>query len=253
MHITVALGQMPLEPDVQGNLAHILKAVKACQPGDLLLLPEGALSGYQNHTGWVHTLDAQAIAAGIVSIRDAVEAQQIYALCGTYAQVGSDWVNRALGFGPEGLMFTYDKVNLSLAERTEVVAGHQLPVWHIAHPHGPLCIGVQICREIRFPAQWRALATQGAQLLCFLTSSSGSLLDTPVWRSHLISRAAENQRFVVAVNHALTNSQCPSLIADPHGQVYWEDASSRARFHRQRLDLSQVSDWYLSQQRHDLL
>ena len=75
----------------------------------------------------------------------------------------------------------------------------------------------------------------------------------PVWRSHLISRAAENQRFVLAANNAQPATKCPSMIVAPDGRVIWETDAPKLTITRQRLDLSQVTNWYLEQARRDVV
>ncbi|MEK7808122.1 MAG: carbon-nitrogen hydrolase family protein, partial [Chloroflexota bacterium] len=74
-----------------------------------------------------------------------------------------------------------------------------------------------------------------------------------VWRSHLVSRAAENQRFVLCANNAHPAQKCPSMIITPSGEVIWEKLSADVAIGRHTLDLSQVSSWYLDQSRRDLL
>jgi len=74
-----------------------------------------------------------------------------------------------------------------------------------------------------------------------------------VWRSHLISRAAETQRFVLAANVADPRQHCPSMIISPRGEVLAETTTTGPATLRAELDLDQVSDWYLSQQRADVI
>lgn len=50
----------------------------------------------------------------------------------------------------------------------------------------------------------------------------------PVWRSHHISRAAENQRWVAAVNVAHPAQGRPSMLLDPTGVVGDEMVSDQA-------------------------
>ncbi len=53
-----------------------------------------------------------------------------------------------------------------------------------------------MCREVRYPEPWRVLATKGARVFAYVNNAIGSSQGFEVWRSHLISRAAETQRFV---------------------------------------------------------
>lgn len=74
-----------------------------------------------------------------------------------------------------------------------------------------------------------------------------------MWRSHLISRAAENQRFVLSANIAQPEQKCPSMIIAPSGQVIWEVLSSKLDMMHCTLDIGEVSDWYLNQSREDIV
>lgn len=112
---------------------------------------------------------------------------------------------------------------------------------------------MQLCRDLCFPEQWRWLAQNGSQVLLYLTHAVGDPDAYPVWRSHLVSRAAETQRFLVAVNTAAPDPMCPAAIIDPRGRVLAEVQGENSHLVRATLDLEQVSDWYLSQARTDLL
>ncbi|HYF63264.1 MAG TPA: nitrilase-related carbon-nitrogen hydrolase [Herpetosiphonaceae bacterium] len=105
---------------------------------------------------------------------------------------------------------------------------------------------------MRFPEQWQLLARGGAQIFAYLTNAVGDAAQAPVWRSHLVSRAAENQRFVLAANAAHPAQKCPSMIVTPGGSVVWETLSPAGASGQATLDLDAVADWYLSQSRRDL-
>ncbi|HZC73374.1 MAG TPA: carbon-nitrogen hydrolase family protein [Jatrophihabitans sp.] len=149
--------------------------------------------------------------------------------------------------------WTYRKVNLASSERGRLVAGSTLPVLSAAIGGATVGIGVQLCREIRFPEQWHVLARSGAQLLAYLTYAANPREPAGVWRSHLISRAAETQRYVVAANVAHADQHCPSMIVSPRGDVLAEAGTTEPSALRHELELGDVSDWYVSQQRSDVV
>ena len=64
------------------------------------------------------------------------------------------------------------KVNLATHERGRLAAGSELPVLQLRLDGGPLTVGVQLCREIVFPEQWRYLAEAGAQAFIYLTNAA---------------------------------------------------------------------------------
>lgn len=112
---------------------------------------------------------------------------------------------------------------------------------------------MQLCRDLRFPGQWEHLARRGAQVILHLNHARGAPYARRVWSSELISRAVSNQRWVVSPNTASVDQNCPSMVVAPDGEVIAEVLSDETRAVRLELDLSQVSDWYLSQARTDLL
>ncbi|MFJ9351016.1 carbon-nitrogen hydrolase family protein [Streptomyces sp. NPDC101237] len=112
---------------------------------------------------------------------------------------------------------------------------------------------IQICREICFPEQWQHLASGGAQAFIYLTHAANTVEPAGVWRSHLISRAAENQRFVLAANAADPHQHCPSMIISPRGDVLAEVTSGDTAVVRSTIDCEQSGNWYLGQWRQDLL
>lgn len=74
-----------------------------------------------------------------------------------------------------------------------------------------------------------------------------------VWRSHLISHAAANQRFLVAANIADPRQHCPSMIISPRGEVLGELPPAKPGILRATIDTDDTSDWYLAQRRTDVV
>ena len=143
-------------------------------------------------------------------------------------------------------------MNLATHERNVFTAGNELPVLDIKINNQRLKLGIQLCREIRYPEQWRILALNNAQVFIYLTNAiSGN--NFSIWRSHLISRAAENQRFVVSSNNANENQQCPTMLISPKGQVIAEVISSELEVLERIIDTDDISDWYLDQCRSDVV
>lgn len=247
--LPVIVASFPICLDIRRNLAAIHAILDQAQPGDLVILPEGALSGYAEDPSFLHRIDRDVLAEAQRETAAAAARAQIHVIVGSGIWEHGSWYNAGLYFGPQGKSFIYRKINLATAERGVFTAGSTLPVLELAGVR----IGVQICREIRYPEQWRALAQEGAEVFVYLTNAIGDPAAAPVWRSHLISRAAENQRFVLAVNNAQPATKCPSMIVAPDGRVIWETDSPDLAITRQFLDLGQVSNWYLDQARRDVV
>ena len=91
-------------------------------------------------------------------------------------------------------------------------------------------------------------------MLIYLTYAANPAEPAGVWRAHLISRAAETQRFVLAANAAHRTQHCPTMIVSPRGQVLAEAPSpGQTAIVRHTIDLASLRDDYLQQQRGDLV
>jgi predicted amidohydrolase len=162
-------------------------------------------------------------------------------------------VNAALYLAPDGSRQIYRKVNLATHERGRLTPGSQLPVFRLKLEDGEVTAGVQLCREIAFPEQWRYLAAAGAQIFVYLTYAANPAWAPGVWRSHLISHAAASQRFVLAANVADARQHCPSAVISPRGEVLGELAAPQPGLLRVPIDTRDCSDRYLSERREDVL
>jgi len=174
--------------------------------------------------------------------------RRIHLFCGC-----GDWWNAALYLSPAGASWTYRKVNLATHERGRLAAGSELPTLRLCLDSGPLSVGVQMCREILFAEQWQYLAGAGAEIFIYLTNAANPAVPPGVWRSHLISHAAANQRFIVAANIADPRQHCPSMIISPRGEVLGELPHGEAGILRATIDTEEISDWYLDQRRTDVV
>jgi len=74
-----------------------------------------------------------------------------------------------------------------------------------------------------------------------------------VWRAHLISRAAETQRFVLVANVAHGTQHCPTMIVSPRGQVLAAAPAGTTETLELSIDLADTRDTYLRQQRDDVV
>ena len=225
---------------VAENLGRILGAIAACEPGDLAVFPEGAPSGYDEELSGLGSLDPHVLRQGLDAVAAAAAARGVRVALGTLWPGATGWQNAAVLLDPQGGRQWYRKVNLAQHERTVLAPGG-------------VTVGIQLCRELRYPEQWRWLAVQGAEVLLYLTHAVDHPENRDVWRSLLVSRAAENQRYVVAVNAAHPRQTCPSAVIDPGGRVLAEVAGEAEARLRVPLDLTAVSDWYLGQARADLV
>jgi predicted amidohydrolase len=247
------VAQFPVTLDIQHNLDVMLSILSQAEPETLVILPEGALSGYAEDTEFLGEINPQRLAIALRKLQEFTLQSHIHLIFGSCLLEHGKWYNAGLYYGPRQEQFVYRKVNLATSERTVFTAGSQLSLLKLDINGHSLKLGIQLCREIRFPEQWQYLARQGAEVFVYLTNAVGDATQSPVWRSHLISRAAENQRFVLCANTAHVAQKCPSMIVTPTGLVAWEVCSSECEVKRYLVDVSAISNWYLSQSRLDLL
>ena len=253
MEVTVSVAQMPVTWDVERNLTLIDTLLADAQPGEVVVFPEAAVSGYDDHLSGLEQLDAEAVTRGIARLAETAHRRKVHLFCGSLLPSQGAWCNAAIYLSPGGTTWTYRKVNLATHERGRLEAGAELTTLPLQLAGGPLTVGVQLCREIAFPEQWQHLAAAGAQVFVYLTYAANPDVAAGIWRSHLISHAAANQRFVIAANVADPRQHCPSMIISPRGEVLGELPAGQTAVLRKVIHTEEVRDWYLSQRRTDLL
>jgi predicted amidohydrolase len=253
MKIPLLLAQFPVSLSISENLEIILGVLKNTRSGDFVLFPEGAVSGYSRDMAFLKEIQPQELTSALDQLRDQAQKRGIYLWVGTCILDGSQWFNAALGFTPNGGAYQYRKINLATHERGILSPGSDLPVFELEVPDGIIKVGVQICREIRYPEQWGWLARQGAQVIFHLNNAVNDACYLPVWRSHLVSHAASNQRYVVSANNAASEQNSPTIAISPEGEVLAEIISAQCEFTRLELDFTRVSDWVLDQCRQDVV
>jgi omega-amidase len=253
MQVAVTVAQVPVCWSVPRNLETILAAIGATRAGAVLVLPEAALSGYDDQLSGLDGLRPDELAEAREVIAAAARDTGVHVVFGTLLPEHGQWWNAAVYCSPAGRCWVYRKVNLATHERGRLTAGAELPTLLMALPAGEVRAGVQLCREIRFPEQWHCLARQGAQVLIYLTCAANPAEPPGVWRAHLISRAAETQRFVLAANVADAAQHCPTMIVSPRGQVLAEAPAGAAATLDRTIDLAGTRDTYLRQQRGDVV
>ena len=186
-------------------------------------------------------------------LRNEATRRRLHLVIGSCIQESGRWYNAALYLGSRREIQVYRKINLATSERGFFAAGDQLSLFSVSIRGLSVSLGIQMCREIRYPEQWRYLASQGTQVFAFLNNAVGDSEICPIWRSHLISRAAETQRFIVGVNNAAPDQKCPTMIIAPSGKVLFEVVSADAASATSELNLSDVSNFVLAQARTDVV
>jgi predicted amidohydrolase len=253
MQISIAIAQVPAVWNVDTNLSVVRDVLDNTRRGDVVVLPEGMLSGYGEDLAPLDEMDPAAVDHAVAQVAQLAADKQVHIFCGSLLPVNGRWCNAGLFFPADGECQVYRKINLAMNERGRLRPGDQLPTMDISHPEGKVTAGVQLCREIRFPEQWQYLATAGVQLFVYLTNAANPREPEGVWRSHLISRAAENQRFLASANIAHPDQHCPSMVVSPRGEVLGELPAGHSDVLRRTLDVEESGNWYLGQRRQDVL
>jgi predicted amidohydrolase len=252
MKIFTMLVQYPVSFVVKENLAAICNALDTARPGDLVVCPEGGVSGYSRDVSFLAKIEQEEVESALQMLSGQAMQRGINLWVGACVQRDACWYNVAFGLTQHGTVHEYQKVNLATHERGTFTAGDTLPIFELGFPAGQVRIGVQLCRELRYPEQWGWLARKGGQVILHLNNAQGNPQARPVWRSLLISRAAETGRFVLSVNNGAPGRQCPTMAVAPDGQLLGEVAHKGTATLRVELDLARVSDWYISQCREDV-
>ncbi|GIF21963.1 hypothetical protein Ate02nite_46930 [Paractinoplanes tereljensis] len=242
----MVIAQLEVVWDVPANLAAVRAVLAETRPGEVVVFPEGMLSGYGED---LLLADPAVLSAAVDEVGKLAVRHEVEVFCGSLLPVGDGWCNAGIHFSATGDRRVYRKINLAMNERGVLTAGDELPVF----PAGDLTVGVQLCREIRFPEQWQHLADQGVQLFAYLTNAANTREPAGVWRSHLISRAAENQRFLAAANIAHPDQHCPTMLVSPRGEILAELPPGRPDVLRHTIDPAETASWYLDQRRRDVV
>jgi predicted amidohydrolase len=253
MNISALVAQFPVSLSIPKNLDFIDSVLEQANPGDLVLFPEGTISGYSTDISFLKYIDQTTLAAGLQHVQAETVKRKVNVWVGACVHREGKWFNTAYGFSADGKTDLYDKINLANHERGIFSTGDQLPIFEWNLPEGKIRIGVQICRELRFPEQWGWLARCGAQIFLHLNNAIGNSAFQPVWRSHLVSRAAETQRFVLSANNAAPEQVSPTIAITPEGHILAEVVSTELEILRVELDVSKVSSLYLDQSRNDVV
>ena len=252
--LSVVVVQFPISLDIGKNLDTMLSIVAESRTNELVVFPEGAVSGYDSDPTFLDSVEYHEIEEAFQKLQNEVRKRRSHLIFGSCLYEGGEWYNAGLYFSHNAAPFIYRKINLATNERGYFRAGDQLPVFTINMDEFAIVAGIQLCREIRFPEQWQYLARSGAEVLVYLTNAiDGDSREASVWRSHLVSRAVENQRFVISANNAHEQQKCPTMIVAPDGTIVAETMSADVVMLREQIDVSQISNWYLSQARTDVV
>lgn len=142
----------------------------------------------------------------------------LHCVCGVLEREGDLLRNAAVLVGPEGLVGRYRKSHLPYLGVDRFVAAGDEPFEVFETPVGR--IGIEICYDLRFPEETRALALAGAELVAHPTNWPTAV--RPLGDFMTRCRAAENQVFLATANRVGSERGTEffgwSQIVDPLGR-----------------------------------
>ncbi len=204
----LALVHLATRETPQATLGKALQLLQqAHQAGaSLALLPELFSSGYRYEDA-AHTPSILAQLQGFCTDTG------MTLVAGVLEVAGERYANRAKVLGPDGVLASYTKTHLipAFGEPQTMVPGQELVTLEL----GGFRVGLAICFDLRFPEIFRAYALEGVDL--FLVPSAWPNSRSYAWELFCKARAAENQAYLVAVNHAEEPFGAASLVVDPMG------------------------------------
>lgn len=245
MEITIA--QLKPTGSISKNISSILDAIKTTST-EVIVFPEGMLSGYEvNDSSWLKNLSFRELNEAVSKIKNLAKQRQVNVIFGSAWQIKGHWYNCGLYINHGGkLQYIYSKVNLATLDRIHFHAGNSLQTFEINN----VTVAIQIFREIRYPEQWRFLAINGAKIIFHLNNAQKP---TDSWRHLFITRAYENQIFVVSVNAAGNTQVLPSFIIDPEGSILAKTKPGENELVAVNLQLNKVKTDFIDQRRHDVI
>ncbi|MDP4086860.1 MAG: carbon-nitrogen hydrolase family protein [Bacillota bacterium] len=252
MELTISLAQFKPSFNVSDNLQKMVDLIIFSNNNDIVVLPEGCLSGYSHNLDFLDENVAKDVERAMLELQQISKEKNIHLIFGSCILENGSWYNAGIYISPKGIKHMYKKVNLAIHERGILKEGNELTCFDIELRGNKIKSSIQLCREIRFPEQWKLLSLNGAEIIFYLTNVIGSE-HLSVWNSHLVSRAAENQRYIVSSNITDREQGCSSMVISPNGKILRQLSSNSETTERIKIDLADNSDWYLRQGRTDLV
>ncbi len=163
MILSAILSQFPVSSSIQTNLEAIVSTLEKTQTWRSGHFSGGMRLGLLHRSSFLSTINGKELRQALSQIQKEAIRREIHIWAGACVREDGKWYNAAYGFTKTGEVHTYYKVNLATHERGIFCAGSELPIFDLATPAGTVKVGVQMCRELRFPEQWQLLARRGAQ------------------------------------------------------------------------------------------
>ena len=126
MLLSVLIGQFPVSFNIDSNLDEILAILKYAKKDDLVIFPEGSVSGYDTDLSFLEKIDQTKVNKAFNVLKEESITKKIHLWVGSCLFENNKWFNAAIGFTPQGDELRYNKVNLATHERGIFEFGSQL-------------------------------------------------------------------------------------------------------------------------------
>lgn len=78
MELSVLIGQFPIKHDIKENLKNIFSILEKSEKDDLVVLPEGALSGYSDDITFLKNIDVYQLQCAMEELKNEVIKRNIH-------------------------------------------------------------------------------------------------------------------------------------------------------------------------------
>jgi predicted amidohydrolase len=207
------------------KVVNVLQQVDA----DLLILPELAFTGYYfSGKDELQTLAEDPQKSTIIEALTALCKEKKYHIVTGFAEKCRDkYFNSAILIGPTGIEHIYRKLHLFNEEKLYFDAG-DIPLQ--INTVRDATIGIMVCFDWAFPEVSRALAIQGAEIICHPSN-----LVLSYCQQTMLSRCLENRVFAITTNRFGADNRPQgtlrftgkSQIVAPGGELIHRAASQR--------------------------
>jgi len=233
----------PLFGQIKKNLGKVITALKDIE-ADLIVLPELPFTGYY----FADREETRILAedpddsSTVHSLKALCKERNLYLVTGFAERKRDKIFNSALLIGPEGLVHTYRKLHLFNEEKNWFDAGDTpLTLQAVRGAR----IGTMICFDWIFPEVARALAVQGAHIICHPSN-----LVLNYCQQTMLSRCLENSVFAITANrfgadkrpHGELKFTGKSQIVAPKGVLLHRAAAQREALYTTEIDPQRAED-----------
>ncbi len=183
----------PLFGKVDKNTNKVIKTLEKVK-ADLIVLPELAFTGYYfKNRNEVKTLAENPKKSPIVDALAALcKKKKMHLVTGFTEKARDKYFNSALLIGPKGLKHVYRKIHLFNEETKWFDAGDiPLQVNKVKNAN----IGIMVCFDWAFPEVTRALALEGADIICHPSN-----LVLSYCQEAMLTRCLENKVYAITTN-----------------------------------------------------